>query len=439
MLRNKKLKWFNPLDFAQHISISNYQENWIFLYSGLYKTIRNSKSYLGLYPQEEIISDNFTALENKLYNQQNQYFGYFSYDLKNQLENLPQDKKSFIEMPNLWMINFGLILEFDHSKKQIWQYGEDKQHHIDEYINSKIFQNPNNKIDIAKGENILIKNLNSNFHKRQYLQKVKTIQKHITDGAIYQANLTRKFFGTFQKTPKNPFAIFLKLNHQSPANYSSFLKLGNSYIISSSPELFLKINQNRQVTSSPIKGTAKRVLDKKLDKMVKQNLKNNPKERAENLMIVDLVRNDLSKHCLSGSVMVKNLFKISSYKTVHQLSSDIIGIKSPNTSNLDVVKGCFPAGSMTGMPKINSMKICSKLEEQKRGIYSGAIGFIDSKTCHLSVVIRTLIMQEDKFEFQVGGAITFDSNPKQEWQETISKSKGIAKTLKIKLSDLEKI
>ena len=130
----KHPEWFSPLDFAFQISISSYRENWIFLYSGLNKIIKNSKSYLCLYPQEEIVSDNFDDLEKRLQTQQNRYFGYLGYDLKNQLETLPQDQKSFIEMPNLWMINFGLVLEFDHSKKQIWQYGEAHQDFVQDIL-----------------------------------------------------------------------------------------------------------------------------------------------------------------------------------------------------------------------------------------------------------------------------------------------------------------
>ena len=480
----QKLKWCDPLDLAYQISISDYQKNWIFLYSGLNKTIKNSKSYLGLYPIKEIISDGFDELENTLQNQQNKWpkwFGYFSYNLKNQLENLTIDQKSLINLPNLWMINFGLVLEFDHDSKTIFVHQNQSQK-IEEFLSHYNIQsfNRNQKLRLPLKGGVTRCNLGSNFSKSAYLQKVKTIQKYIADGKIYQANLTRKFFGKFTTKPQNSFEIFLKLNAESPANYSSFLKLGEHHIISSSPELFLKIDphnnipellesdkicsgisapnkrgvgatarKNKEditkstglcyVLSSPIKGTAKKFRDKKLDENSKRILQNSAKEKAENLMIVDLVRNDISKHCLSGSVQVKNMFKISSYKTLHHLSSDICGIKKPSASNLDVIKSCFPAGSMTGAPKIKAMEICSELEKQERGIYSGAIGFVDQNSCELSVVIRTLIIKDNQFEFQVGGAITFDSEPQQEWQETINKAKGIAKTLGIKLTELKKI
>jgi para-aminobenzoate synthetase component 1 len=327
-------------------------------------------------------------------------------------------------------MKFELILEFDHDKKEVKEYSHSKCILPDEILrcawDSKI-------------QEVRIKTLKSNFSKSSYLKKVKAIQKNIEDGEIYQANLTRKFFGEFEDEPQESFEIFLELNKRSPANYSSFLKMNKNFIISSSPELFLKINEDGNILSRPIKGTAKKFADKKLDEESQKELKSSVKERAENLMIVDLVRNDLSRNCQSNSVKVENLFKISSYKTLHHLSSDISGIKEPDSSNLDVIKNCFPAGSMTGAPKIRAMEICEDQEKQSRGVYSGAIGFVSSKNCELSVVIRTLIVKGNKFEFQVGGAITYDSDAKKEWQETMNKAQGIAKTLGIKLSDLKKI
>lgn len=422
-------KWVEPIDLAHQISKSDYNQNWIFLYSGLAKNIPASKSYICLYPTQEIISDDFVQLEKGLRNKENQYFGYLGYELKSQLENLKNGENSFINLPNLWMSRFGLVLEFDHEKKIINRWSS--QAHTKTFIL--------NKQKIGATQSIKIQNLSSNFTKKQYFQKVESIRKHIENGDIYQANLTRKFFGRFTKKPKNPFDIFLKLNEVSPANYSAFMRLGDAQIISSSPELFLKIDKSGNAISSPIKGTSKRFKDPKLDKKSKKDLQNNPKEQAENLMIVDLVRNDFARNCVASSVKVENLFKVSSYKTVHHLSSDICGKLDSKFSHLDLVKSCFPAGSMTGAPKIKAMQICEDLEKQNRGIYSGAIGKISAQSTELSVVIRTLIIRENKFEFQVGGAITYDSTAKNEWQETINKAKGITKTLGISLMELKKL
>ncbi len=202
------------------------------------------------------------------------------------------------------------------------------------------------------------------------------------------------------------------------------MKLKENYIISSSPELFLNIDNKGLVKSSPIKGTAPRIKNaKSKDLESKKQLRNCKKEQSENLMIVDLVRNDLSKSCKVKSIKVNNLFKINSYKTVHHMSSDIIGKRDVKFNNIDVIKNAFPPASMTGTPKIKAMEICSNLELVKRGMYSGSIGFISKKQCKLSVVIRTLIINKNNFEFQVGGAITHGSNPYKEWLETIQKPK----------------
>lgn len=424
------LAWQNPLEFAYSISIDkNYKESWIFLYSGLDR----KTSYLALYPKKEIISNDFKKLENELKKNNKLWFGYLGYGLKNSLENLPKDQKSSVNFPNLWMINFNLVLEFDHLNKQIISHFSDvkflKKIPVPKKINSRISDKFLAKISLPK----------SNFSKKQYLKKVEIIKNKIINGEFYQANLTRKFYSKFKLVSGNIFDLFIKLNKASPANYSAFLKLGENYIISSSPELFLSIADNGQIISSPIKGTAPRSSNKKIDSLNKNNLRENLKERSENLMIVDLVRNDLSRNCVVGSVIVKNLFKISSYKTIHHMSSDIHGIKDKKYSAIDVVKNCFPPGSMTGAPKIKAMEICSSLEKNSRGIYSGAIGFLGRDICNLSVVIRTILIQKNILEFQVGSAITFDSNPIAEWQETIEKATGISKALGFKLSEIKKI
>jgi para-aminobenzoate synthetase component 1 len=180
-----------------------------------------------------------------------------------------------------------------------------------------------------------------------------------------------------------------------------------------------------KIISAPIKGTSSRSDNKIIDKNNLQYLQNSKKEKAENLMIVDLMRNDLSRNCQINSVHTQNLFQIISFKKIHHMVSKIIGQKSPDKNNIDVIKGCFPPGSMTGAPKIKAMEICDNLEKIKRGIYSGAIGLISHNICKLSVVIRTLIIFDDKFEFQSGGAITYDSKPKKELQESKDKNKAI--------------
>ena len=191
----------------------------------------------------------------------------------------------------------------------------------------------------------------------------------------------------------------------------------------------MDLDENGIVKSRPIKGTSARSQDDLQDEKNKSDLQNSPKERAENLMIVDLVRNDLSRVCKAGSVEVKNLFEVISYKTIHHMVSEIVGQVDEKFSALDVIKACFPAGSMTGAPKVKAMQVVAKKEKLNRGIYSGSIGVIGGEEVNLSVVIRTLICCSDDFEFQVGGAITFDSDEQKELEEIFNKAKGILKLL----------
>ena len=421
----KILEWQDPLLTANTIyEDSSYKDNWVFLYSGLSNKNTNSYSYLALYSKEEIISDNFNCTLNK---NNSIWLGYLGYDLKNSLEELTKDQEYFIKLPNLWLTNFNLILKFDHKNHNIICLYQEK-----EFLTKipKELEIINNNLDFNA------KCLKSNFSKLEYLSKVKQIKNKIANGDIYQANLTRKFCGEFTK-PINRFSCFITLSKLNPTNYSSFLKKGDNYIISTSPELFLSIDKYGNAISSPIKGTTPRDDDKSKDIVNKNHLSSNQKEIAENLMIVDLVRNDLSRSCVIDSITVDNMFKVSEYSNVYHMSSDIKGKKNNQLSNLELIKNCFPPASMTGVPKIKAMEICSELEKYKRGVYSGAIGLISSKECVLSVVIRTLLLQKNKFEFQIGGAITFDSDPESEWIEIVSKAKTITNILGISLTDFD--
>lgn len=425
MQKKQTLPWQNPLDFAKKISENYGDESWIFLYSALGAKIKNSVSYIALFPQKKIVTDDFFAAEKTIKNSDEKWFGYLSYEVAEAFEKLPKTKKSFVNLPKIFLINFALILEFDHGEKKLTLICDDKKK-IDQVFGWAPRQVRDKKVEIK------VEKLSSNFSNKSYLATITDIKKMISRGDFYQTNLTRKFFGKFTKTPspQKNFQTFCELATLSPANYSSFLKLDENYIISSSPELFFSL-KNGKIISRPIKGTAPRNSDKKQDQKNKLALKNSQKERAENLMIVDLVRNDLSRVCKAGSVKVKKLFEITSYKNIHHMSSEIHGEIREKFSAIDAIKSCFPAGSMTGAPKIKAMEIAAKKEKINRGIYSGAIGFFSKNEANLSVVIRTLILQKNKFEFQVGGAITFDSNPESELEETFNKGKSIANLLKI--------
>lgn len=430
MRQKHQLDWAHPLEIAANIPDS--EQNWVLLHSSYDAGYTGQRSILTLAKQQEICADNFDMFAGVLSADRerftNSWFGYLGYDLKNCLEKLRKDKKFYISLPALYMAQYGLVLDFDNKNKQLtaWTADESLLKQIPATCPA-----PANTTQPPE-----IEQINSNMDKAEYLQKVAEIKDMILRGDLLQANLTRKFYGNFNNKP-NPFDIYRKLLDISPSPYSAFIRYGDSYIISSSPERFLTIDENGKAESRPIKGSIKRSLDKNEDEKLKTALENSEKDRAENLMIVDLMRNDLSRSCVPGSIKVESLFDVTSYATVHHMSSTISGQKNPNKTTLELVKGCFPPGSMTGAPKIKAMQVCSEMEKLQRGVYSGAIGWFGGDgSADLSVVIRTLIIQSNKFEFQVGGAITADSEPEKEWEETLVKATAIARALGIPLEKL---
>jgi len=417
------LDWQDPLLFAQKIADNYCDESWCFLHSGR----SAAKSFLALFPQKKIVCESFFEAEKILKNSSKKWFGYFAYEVAQDFEKIPKTKKSFINLPKIWLVNFALVLEFDCKNEKLSAVFSDKKF-LDEVLDWTPQQMRGNKLEKSAQEASprTCCGVQSNFTDDSYLKTIQSIKKLITRGDLYQTNLTRKFFGKFtqKQNQKSAFQIFTDLTKTSPADYSAFLKLDENFIISSSPELFFSI-KNSKIISRPIKGTAPRGRNNEEDLKNKLALKKSLKERAENLMIVDLVRNDLARICAAGSIKVKKLFSITTYKNIHHMSSEIHGELDQKYSILDSLRALFPPGSMTGAPKIKAMEIAAKKEKINRGIYSGAIGFFDDKSANFSVVIRTLILQKNKFEFQSGGAITFDSDPQKELEEIYSKAKAI--------------
>lgn len=414
-------KWADPRAFVAGIPES--EAHWVLLYSGMQAGFTGGRSILALRMEREIVGEDFSKLESCLSNDQqvyeNAWFGYLGYELKHAVEVLPEDRPGGIRWPRLWMANFRLILVFDHEVQTVEVYtaSEEELAHIPV------------PCDWREEEVSGVSNLASNMTREEYLTKVDAVLDAIVRGDIYQANLTRKFFG---HTDTDPRAVFLRLCEVSPAPYSALLRMDARWVVSSSPERFLHLNAQGRVESRPIKGSAARLADSQEDARQRQALEQSQKDRAENLMIVDLMRNDLSRSCREGSVEVADLFGVTSYATVHHMASTVSGVLDLEKTALDCVKACFPPGSMTGAPKIRAMEICSQLEQVQRGVYSGAIGWFGGDgSCDLSVVIRTLCMENGRFEFQVGGGIVADSQPESEWEETLTKARGIALALGI--------
>jgi len=262
--------------------------------------------------------------------------------------------------------------------------------------------------------------------KDQYQKKIEVAKEHIARGDVYQLCLTTRLVGEYLG---DELSYFLRLRTQNPAPYASFIRIGRKSFVSISPERFLSIDA-MTVTSSPIKGTRPRSEDKELDAQLAAELSESDKERAENLMIVDLVRNDLSVVCTPESILVSDLLKVKSYSTVHQLVSDVSGKLREGVCTSQAIAALFPGGSMTGAPKLRAIQIISDLEESSRGAYSGALGWVGGNgNLDLGMVIRTAVFESGKVTIGIGGGITSGSEPEAEHQEIQIKAQALVSAL----------
>ncbi len=347
-------------------------------------------------------------------------FGYFSYDLKNQIENVRSD--------NPLKIDFGLLHFF------VPKY-------LFEFLNGgiQVVRSARNRTDLVKeindyegGQHISNTNrieIKSDLSKAEYLEKIEAIKSHIQLGDIYEMNFCQEFsVNNFKGDPLN---LFHKLNKNSRAPFASFFKVDQKYLVCSSPERFLQKNGSRLI-SQPIKGTRKRGEQEQQDILQKKDLINSQKDRSEHVMIVDLVRNDLGKICHPGTVKAVELFGIYSFEHVHQMISTIEGELCQNKNFTDIIKATFPMGSMTGAPKISAMNLIDHFEQSARGLYSGSVGYIKPNgDFDFNVVIRSMLLDQNAecLSFHVGGAIVADSDPEMEYEECFIKARGIHQAL----------
>jgi para-aminobenzoate synthetase len=261
----------------------------------------------------------------------------------------------------------------------------------------------------------------------QYLGMIASAQRHIAIGDVYQVCLTNELA---IETLEDPLAVFLRLRESNPAPYSAFLKLHDLAVVSSSPEQFLKVQTSGEVSTKPIKGTRPRGATPEQDSAIAKELQSDLKERAENLMIVDLMRNDIGKVSKVGTVAVPKLFEIESYATVHQLVSTVTGQLEDGESAWSAILAAFPGGSMTGAPKIRAMEIIEQLERGQRGTYSGCLGYLGADgSAEFAMTIRSIIFQDGRATIGVGGGITIDSDSKAELEETKLKAKALLAAL----------
>ncbi|UOB17733.1 aminodeoxychorismate synthase component I [Abyssalbus ytuae] len=352
-------------------------------------------------------------------------FGYLTYDLKNDLETLSSDNYDGLFFPDLYFFQPKKIIAIK-ADEVVFNYlllADDDIYSDFEEICS--FQSRETE-NFANGNEIKIK---LRIHKEEYYEKVIKMLEHIHRGDIYEANFCQEFYAL--NTQINPVETYKKLNSISKPPFATFMKVNDKYLLSASPERYLR-KEGEKVISQPIKGTAKRAATLQEDDLFKFSLENDPKERSENIMIVDLVRNDLSKIALKGSVKVGELCKVYTFEQVHQMISTVEAKVDKGVHAVDIIKATFPMGSMTGAPKISAMKIIEELEETKRGLYSGTVGYFSPNgDFDFNVIIRSILYNKTQkyVSYSVGGAITSKSVPEKEYEECLIKAKAMRQVL----------
>jgi len=268
--------------------------------------------------------------------------------------------------------------------------------------------------------------LRSNFTHDEYIKAIESAIEYIANGDIFQVNLSQRFES---KLTVDPYALYLRLRGISPSPFACYLNFGEVTVAGASPERFLYLDGDT-VETRPMKGTRPRGRSQVEDELLSDELLNSEKDRAENIMIVDLERNDLGRVCEYGSVKVKDLCTLEKYATVFQLTSTVTGRLRYGKGSVDLLKAAFPGGSVTGAPKVRAMEIIDELEPTRRGIYTGSVGYLGFDGCiDLNIVIRTFVIQDSKVYFQVGGGIVSDSDPREEYQETLDKARALVSAL----------
>jgi len=351
-------------------------------------------------------------------------FGYLSYDLKNDTEDLHSNNFDGLDFPDLFFFQpkkLFLIKENEVEIQYLRMCDDEIEFDFKEILSiASIIHHPSS---------ITIK---QRISKENYLSKVSKMLEHIHRGDVYEANFCMEFYA--ENAQIEPLEIYQKLNAISEPPFAVYFKNNFQYLLSASPERYLR-KERTKIVSQPIKGTARRSFDVEQDEQLKSDLAQNEKERSENIMIVDLVRNDLSHTAAKGSVQVEELCQIYTFKQVHQMISTIVSEVENTTSPIEILRTTFPMGSMTGAPKISAMQIIEALEETKRGLYSGAVGyFTPTGNFDFNVVIRSILYnaKNQYLSFSVGSAVTSQAIPEMEYEECLLKAKAMFEVLQSK-------
>lgn len=355
--------------------------------------------------------------------------GYFSYDLGRRIEKLPVLALDAEDLPEMAVAIYDSVFVVDHHEKKSYLSAPSENKVAENHLKSwkELIQQYDSKKKSKKHAKFNVTSkVKSNLSFKEYAQAFDKIKTYINAGDCYQVNLTQRFSASAEGDLWSTYKALKKIN---PAPFSAYFNTPFGQILSSSPERFLSV-KNGEVSTKPIKGTRPRSDDKEEDLALIRELQQSEKDRAENVMIVDLLRNDLGRVCASGSVSVPKLFNIESYATVHHLVSTVKGTLAGNEDAISLLRACFPGGSITGAPKIRSMEIIEEIEPHRRGIYCGALGYIDfNGNMDTNIMIRSLIYNNGEVRFWVGGGIVYDSDVNEEYQETFDKGAALLKLL----------
>jgi para-aminobenzoate synthetase component 1 len=377
--------------------------------------------------------------------------GYFSYDLCHFTEHLPSTAIDDLRLPESCFAFYDTILAFDHLEKKVYivatgfpqmeegqrlnrartRLGETKDWlHAASVTQGTCLPESRSWGDseLEAGHKSQEITLKSNFTPKEYMRAVDRVREYIAAGDVFQVNLSQRFEGDLRISPSE---LCRRLRAVNPAPFSSCLNFPEVTIVSASPERFLKV-QSDLVETRPVKGTRPRGRNSVEDERLADELTHSAKDRAENLMIVDLERNDLGRVCRYGTVKVTELAMLETFPTVFHLTSTVTGRLRRGKSNIDLLKATFPGGSITGAPKVRAMEIIDELEPTKRSVYTGSVGYLGfNEDVDINIVIRTFLIKEGKAYFQVGGGIIYDSDAEAEYLETLDKARGLIRALQL--------
>ena len=409
----KILQWadtFKYVYYSQPRNVNTYP------YGGFLPTLVVSNNSASI-DQESV----FTSLSELVDNSnQSKLYGFLSYELQEETHGVHNPKPSTIAWPKAGFFEAEYLIHLEKDHILIEGMGAPKAcGSLQQHLHSHTIESSNKEA---------IK-LQSNTSKEAYINTVDTLRSHIEEGDVYEINYCINYeaeVGQF-----NPITTYLKLSEKSPTPFNVLLKWQDKYALCASPERFLKL-QNKKLISQPIKGTAQRDNNPEADEEQKTALRASEKERAENMMIVDLVRNDLTLSSKTGSIQVEEIFGIYSFEYVHQMISTISSQLKDGLNPVESIKNAFPMGSMTGAPKKSSLELIKKYETHRRTLFSGSIGYMNAEAFDFNVVIRSLFYDRHKkvLNYQVGSAITYDSDPEKEYAECQLKAQAIIDILK---------